>query len=34
MQNPVPKLRQRSIISKKTGILSEKFGFFGKLQLP
>ena len=31
MQNPIPELRQTSIISKKPGFLSEKFD---ELQLP
>ena len=34
MQNPIPKLRQNSIISKKPGSLSEKFKNFDELQLP
>ena len=34
MQNPIPKLRQTSIISKKPRFLSEKIEKFGELQLP
>ena len=33
MQNPIPKLGQTSIISKKPGFLSEKLKF-DELQLP
>ena len=34
MQNPIPKLRQTSIISKKPGFLNEKIEKFDELQLP
>ena len=34
MQNPIPKLRRNSIISKKPGFLSEKIENFDKLLLP
>ena len=34
MQNPIPKLRQASVISEKPGFLSAKIETFDKLQLP
>ena len=34
MQNPIPKLRQRSIISKKAGFFVWKIKKFDELQLP
>ena len=34
MQNPIPKLSQRSIIFKKQGVFVRKIENFDKLQLP
>ena len=34
MQNPIPKLRQTSIIFEKPGFFSEKIVNFDELQLP